>query len=59
LKIVPGKEALSAVNVAFQSEYGISVTATAIVDAMKIAEVAAEMQSLIGDLAEFSMSKWT
>lgn len=54
LEVIPGKEALSYVNSRFQEKYGISLTPTAIIDAMIIDEVPAEMKELISKLAEFS-----
>lgn len=53
-EVVPGKEALGAVNQHLQEEYGISVTATAIIDAMRVEEVPAEMRELLQRLAEFA-----
>jgi hypothetical protein len=53
LNAIPGKEALSAINTRLQELYGITVTATAIVDAMLIEEVPAEMLSLLETLAKF------
>jgi len=53
LNAIPGKEALSAINTRLQELYGITVTATAIVDAMLIEEVPAEMLSLLEMLAKF------
>lgn len=53
---ITGKEALGAINATLQERYGISVTPTAIIDAMRITEVPEEMRSLIGDLSEFSLT---
>jgi AAA15 family ATPase/GTPase len=57
LEIVPGKEALSAVNVHLQKQYGISVTPTAIVDVMKSDEIPGEVKKLVHDLASFASTK--
>lgn len=54
LKIIPGKEAMSALNQHLQDKYGVSVTPTAIVDAMKIDEISAEIKQLIHDIAIFA-----
>jgi len=53
LNAIPGKEALSAVNTALQQRYGVSVTATSIIDAMQIEEVPDEMQLLLMMLTKF------
>jgi predicted ATPase len=57
LKIIPGKEALSALNESLQQKYGISITATAVIDAMTTAEVPDEMQRLVRELSSFALSK--
>jgi hypothetical protein len=57
LEMIPGKEALAAVNQHLQEQYGISITPTAILDAMTATEVAEEMQSLIRDISGFASSK--
>jgi hypothetical protein len=54
LKIIPGKEALSAINAELQARFQVSLTSTSIVEAMSIAEVPGEMKLLLSDLAEFS-----
>jgi hypothetical protein len=56
LAMMPGKEALATVNENLQSRYGISVTTTAIIDAMRSDEIPLEMISLIRALAKFSTS---
>jgi hypothetical protein len=53
LNTIPGKEALKAINTRLQELYGITLTATAIIDAMLIDEVPAEMLLLLAMLAEF------
>jgi AAA domain, putative AbiEii toxin, Type IV TA system len=57
LKVIPGKEALSALNGALQKRYGISITATAIIDAMSTNEIADEMKRIVSDLSVFASSK--
>jgi hypothetical protein len=57
LKVIPGKDALAALNDTFQAQYGVSITATAIIDAMRATEVPDEMQRIFGDLSKFSSSK--
>jgi energy-coupling factor transporter ATP-binding protein EcfA2 len=54
LQMVPGKEALSAVNIHLQEKYGINITATAIIDSMASDEVPDEMRALVERLSEFS-----
>ena len=54
LLMVPGKAALSAVNKSLQDQYGISVTPTAIIDAMQISEVPEEMKRLVNAISEFA-----
>lgn len=54
LQMIPGKEALSAVNTELQTQYQVSLTPTSIVDAMNIAEIPLEVKLLLSDLAEFS-----
>lgn len=54
LSIIPGKEALSAINRHLQEKYGVSVTLTSIVDAMRADEISTDMKQLIADLAKFS-----
>ncbi len=57
LGLIPGKEALSTINRYSQETYGVSVTPTAIIDAMKLDEIPSEMQELIDKLAAFSSEK--
>jgi energy-coupling factor transporter ATP-binding protein EcfA2 len=57
LLVIPGKEALSAFNDTLQKQYGISTTATAIIDAMRTDEIAAEMKQIINDLSSFASLK--
>jgi hypothetical protein len=57
LKIVPGKEALSYVNHCLQTQYGVSITPTAIIDAMAMAEIPAEVQTLLKEVDAFASTK--
>ncbi|MFL5071664.1 MAG: hypothetical protein ACJ8D9_18955, partial [Xanthobacteraceae bacterium] len=57
LEMIPGKEALSALNQHLQEQYGINVTPTAIIDAMRTDEVPAELEQLVRDLSQFAASK--
>lgn len=54
LQMIPGKEALSQVNKALQERFGVSVTANAIVDAMRAAEVPKELFSVLERLDRFA-----
>ncbi|KTD63577.1 hypothetical protein Lsan_1010 [Legionella santicrucis] len=57
LEIIPGKEALSVLNQDIQKVCGLSLTPTAIIEAMHVDEVPEEMHSLIKHLLEFSSAK--
>jgi energy-coupling factor transporter ATP-binding protein EcfA2 len=57
LEVIPGKEAISAFNQHLQKTYGVSVTPTAIIDAMTADEVPSEMQKLIQEISQFSSTK--
>jgi hypothetical protein len=54
LAVIPGKEAISHLNQHLQHEYGVSLTPTAIIDAMRNDEIPTEVQKLVRDLSEFS-----
>jgi energy-coupling factor transporter ATP-binding protein EcfA2 len=54
LATLPGKAAFSRLNEHLQQEFGITVTPTGIIDAMKADEVPAELKRLIGDLDAFA-----
>jgi hypothetical protein len=54
LQAIPGKEAISAINKRLQEDYQVTVTSTAIIDAMKVDEVPAEMKSLVAHISEFA-----
>lgn len=56
LCVIPGKEALSFLNGHLQKVYGISITPTAIIDAMQGDEVPDEMMVLVQSLDKFSSS---
>ena len=57
LEIIPGKEAMSAINQHLQDKYGVSITPTAIVDAMRADEIPIDMKNLIQDISRFASSK--
>lgn len=57
LKIVPGKLVLSELNSTLQAMYGVSVTTNAIVAAMRISEIPADMAILVQELAAFAHKK--
>jgi hypothetical protein len=58
LFVVPGKEALSAINKYLQELYGVNITATSIVDLMKIEEISVEMGGLIEALCSFASTPY-
>jgi len=53
-KLIPGKEAISAVNEYLQDSYGVSVTPAAIIDAMHVDEIPSEMRELVEELVLFA-----
>ena len=55
--MIPGKEALSYLNNYLQDTLGLNITIPAIIDAMSSAEVPAEIQRLIENLAKFGALK--
>jgi energy-coupling factor transporter ATP-binding protein EcfA2 len=57
IEIIPGKEALSRFNQCVQSQFGVSVTPTGIVDAMRIDEIPDEMRNLLNELNKFALAK--
>ena len=57
LNIVPGKDAMSVFNEQLQDLYGVSVTATAVIDAMRTEEVPDEIVDLVEKLEKFSTSR--
>jgi hypothetical protein len=56
-EVIPGKDAMSAFNQHLQTQYGVSLTPTAIIDAMKPDEVPVEMQKIIGEIAQFASTR--
>jgi putative AbiEii toxin of type IV toxin-antitoxin system len=54
LQMIPGKEALRTINQHLEDQLGITVTATAIIDAMTVQEAPAEMRNLIESLGQFA-----
>ena len=54
LQLVPAKQALSEVNQHLQTQYGVSVTAAAIVDAMHTDEIPCQLGDLLTKLAMFA-----
>lgn len=56
-KVVPGKDALSNLNRALEETYGISVTPSSIIEAMKTDEIPDEIKQLVSDLEKFSKTK--
>jgi hypothetical protein len=57
LAVIPGKDAISALNLHLQKIYDISITPIGIIDAMTTAEVAPEMKKIIGDISQFASSQ--
>ena len=53
LAMIPGKEAIAAINQHLQSAYKVSVTPTAIVDAMYAEEIPSDAKQLVMGLAGF------
>ena len=56
LAIVPGKETISSLNTRLQSDFGINVSATQIVDCLTESEVPQEMKDLLSQLEVFGKS---
>lgn len=56
-KLIPGKEALGAINVHLQKNYGISITPAAIIEAMRVDEIPAQIRKLVEELDAFSLKK--
>jgi len=54
LMMVPGKDALAFVNSKIQPKYGVSLTPTAIVEAMTVDDIPSEMRSLVAMLEKFT-----
>jgi hypothetical protein len=56
LSALPGKDTLSAINKHLQAGYGVNITPTSIIDAMKVGEVPDEVTKLVDILKTFSES---
>ncbi len=56
LEVIPGKEAISVINQHLQELYGISITPTAIINAMHPNEIPVEIKTLIHDITQFALS---
>ena len=54
LELVPAKDALSTINRHLQESYGVSVTATGIINATHVDEIPTEMRELLHRLAKFA-----
>jgi hypothetical protein len=59
LQMIPGKDALSAINNHLQNRYGINITVTAIIDNMTRDEIPEEMRLLVEGLNDFSATRIT
>jgi putative AbiEii toxin of type IV toxin-antitoxin system/AAA ATPase-like protein len=57
LGVIPGKEAVSSVNQELQRKYDVSVTPTAIIDAMRAEEVPVDMRELIHEISQWASTK--
>jgi len=57
IRMLPGKDALSSINQELQNKYGVSVTPTAIIDAMRKDDVPNEMKELVKQLGAFATVK--
>jgi hypothetical protein len=57
LEVIPGKEALSVFNQYLQAEFGVTVTSTAIIDAMRVDEIPDEIRNLLTRLSSFARAK--
>jgi hypothetical protein len=58
LLIIPGKEALGAINKYTQDVYGANITATSVVDMMTFDEVSPEMKRLVTALGTFASAPY-
>jgi energy-coupling factor transporter ATP-binding protein EcfA2 len=54
MKVVPGKDALSCFNQKLQESHRVSVTKTAVINAMHIDEIPSEMRELICEIDKFA-----
>ncbi len=57
LKVIPGKEALTALNQTLQAHYEINITHTSIIDTMKIDEIGDDMKLLLLELDTFAKAR--
>ena len=57
--MIPGKDALSFINRKLQEAYSVSVTPTAIIQAMRVDEIPQEMKTLISAIAKFAETRVT
>ena len=57
LDMIPGKDAISGFNEFLQDQFGISVTTTAVINAMRMEEIPAEIVGLVKKLDTFATSK--
>ncbi len=57
LAMISGKDAISSVNKQLQEKYGINITESSIIDAMRPAEISPEMKELIHVLGEFAAKR--
>ena len=55
--IIPGKEALGAINRHLQEKFDVNITPTSIVDAMMLDEIPKEIRLLLADLGTFSSKR--
>lgn len=54
LRLVPGKEALAWLNAKIQPDYKVSISASGIVDVMRLDEVPNDMKKLIDQMEAFA-----
>lgn len=57
LKIIPGKEFLSALNSKLQEDYKVTITAANIINSMQKNSVPAELKTLIDEINDFRMTE--
>ena len=57
LYMISGKEAMSSFNELLQEQFGVSVTPTAAIDAMRMEEIPGEVVGLIEQLDVFATCK--
>jgi predicted ATP-dependent endonuclease of OLD family len=59
MSLIPGKEAMSYLNQEIQQKHAISITSSAIIDAMKDDEILSEVRDLISAIDRFAMEAIT